>query len=105
SLTGDGRRDPGLDEVVETLLPQLPYRAFEHAVETGVQRANPGREMLGFDGGLQLRPPPTQEPARGAAGQSNQLVHQLQLQLRRKLVVQLLDGLEGFSYVEHLPRQ
>src|SRR5690554_6280314 len=104
-LAGDGGGSSGLGEVIESLLPQRPYRAFQHAVEAGVQCPDSGCEMLGFDGGLQLRPPATQEPARGAPGQPHQLVHQLQLQFRRKLVVQLLDGLEGFAYMEYLPRQ
>src|SRR5690606_35904828 len=67
-LAGDGGGSSGRGEVIESLLPQRPYRAFQHAVEAGVQCPDSGCEMLGFDGGLQLRPPATQEPARGAPG-------------------------------------
>ena len=95
-------RCTSLDEALVARQPLFAGRAFEQLVQAPGQLGHARGEVADVAGGVQIVAAAAQEPASGATAQAHQLIHQLQLQFGRHLVVQRLDLLPPVRQAEHV---
>ncbi len=93
-------RHPGFGVTLIALLPAVTRRALQQFIELQTKGSDPRAKVRDIACGIQLATTIAQEPARRAAAQTHQLVHQGQLQLRRHLVIQRLDLPEPVRQME-----
>ncbi|MNQ75305.1 hypothetical protein D3C85_900920 [compost metagenome] len=95
-------RHAGLDVALETRQPLLACRTFEQLVKAHGQRFDAWSEMRDIARRIQLIAPAAQEPAGSPPAQAHQLIHHLQLQFGRHLIIQRLDLLPPMRQAEHI---